>query len=212
MKELDKVLDENERVMWEGVPSFWPYLLGGSLITTIFGLFWLMLLLPFIGVAVFDILFGSHIFGFGILLLPHFWVGIGLVFGIPAYQVLVYKHTYYAITDKRVILQKGWIGRDFETIDFDQITNAEVNVGVLDKFFGMGDTGSILISTAGSVGYGRYGAIQKPYGIRNISKPYDVFKFFKKISHDVKTDIQYPNKLRPEENPGYQTSYTPDKQ
>lgn len=211
MRELNKVLNQNEKILWEGAPSFWPFLFGGSIVAMIFGLFWMLFLIPFIGFAVYDILFGSHIFGFGILLLPHFWIGIGLVFGIPIYQILVYKKTYYAITDKRVILQKGWIGRDFEMIDFDQITNTEVNVGVFDKLFGNGNTGSILISTAGSFTYTRQGIAQKPYTIRNIFNPYDVFKFFEKVEHDVKTDIEYPNRLRPTDNPGYQTDYDPNK-
>lgn len=211
MREIEKVLDQNEKIFWEGVPSFWPFLFGGSIVTTIFGLFWMVILIPFIVTAVIDIFFGSHIFGFGIFLLPHFWIGLGLVFGIPIYQVLVYKHTYYSITDKRVIIQKGWIGRDFEAVDFDQITNAEVNVGIFDKLFGNHDTGSILISSAGTLTYTRNGAASKPYTIRNITNPYEVFKFFKKVSHDVKTDIQYPNKLRPQENPGYQTNYEPQK-
>jgi membrane protein YdbS with pleckstrin-like domain len=212
MRELDKVLDENERIFWEGTPSFWPFFLGGSFVTVIFGLFWMVFLIPFIVVAVLDILFGSHIFGFGILLLPHFWIGMGLVFGLPIYQILVYKHTHYAITEKRVILQKGWIGRDFELIDFDQVTNAEVNVGVFDKLFGGGNTGSILVSAAGSFTPTRQGAVQKPYTLRNITGPYEVFKLFKKATHDVRTDIHYPNKLRPGENPGYQSDYDPNKQ
>lgn len=149
-------------------------------------------------------------FGYGILFLPHFWVGLVLVVGIPFYQIFVYKHIYYAITNKRIIIQKGLIGRDFEMVDFDQITNAEVNVGAFDKLFG-GNTGSILISTAGTLTYTRQGAVAKPYTMRNIENPYDVFKFFKKISHDVKTDIQYPNKYRPSTNPGYRTSYKPMK-
>jgi len=210
MKELDKVLDQNEKIFWEGAPSFWPFVFGGSIVTTCFGLFWMVCLIPFIGFAIFDILFGSHIFGFGILLFPHFWIGIILVFGIPIYQTLVYKHTYYAITDKRVILQKGWIGRDFEIIDFDQITNTEVNVGVFDKLFGRGNTGSILISTAGSLTYTRQGTVQKPYTIRSVNNPYDVFKFLKITTFNVKTDIQYPNELRPDKNPGYKTNYNPN--
>ena len=141
------------------------------------------------------------------ILLPHFWIGAGFVFGIPIYKALVYKHTYYAVTNKRVIIQKGLIGRDFEIVDFDQITNSEVNVGVLDKLFG-GDSGSILISTAGTFTYTRRGPVQKPYTISNINNPYEVFKFFKKVSHAVKTDIQYPNKYRPETNPGYGTKYS----
>ncbi len=206
MKEIDKILDKNEKVFWEGKPKFWPFILGGSIVTIIFGLFWMLFLIPFIILAVFDIIFGSHIFGFGILLLPHFWIGIVLVFGIPIYQILVYKHVYYAITNKRILLQKGLIGRDFEIVDFDQITNSEVNVGLLDKMFG-GNSGSILISTAGSITYGRHGPIQKPYTIRNVENPYDVFKFFKKVSHAVKTDIQFPNQYRPKTNPGYGTDY-----
>ena len=210
MRELDKVLDKNEKVFWEGKPKFWPFLLGGSIITTIFGLFWMVFLIPFIVIAGINIAQGG-LSGWGIFLLPHFWIGIILVFGIPIYQILVYKHVYYAITNKQVLFQKGLIGRDFEMVDFDQVTNAEVNVGVFDKLFGGGNSGSILISTAGSITYGRHGPVQKPYTLRNIENPYDVFKFFKKVSHAVKTDIQYPNKYRPKKNPGYGTDYNPDK-
>ncbi len=212
MRELDKVLSKNEKVLWEGKPKFWPYYFGGSAITTIFGIFWSLFLIPFVGLAVFDIVWGSGIFGWAILLLPHFWVGIGLLFGVPAYLWLVHKHIYYAITDKRVILQGGLIGRDFEEVDFHQITNAEVNVGVFDKLFGgKSGSGSILISTAGSFTQTRQGAVSKPYTLRNIPNPYDVFKFFKDISFNVKTDIEYPNKYRPKTNPGYRTSYRPKK-
>jgi len=205
MRELDKVLDQNEKVFWEGKPKFWPFFLGSSAIMIIFGLVWLIFLIPFMVTAVIDIVLGGSL-GWGIFLLPHFWIGIILVFGIPIYQILVYKYVYYAITNKRVLFQKGLIGRDFEMVDFDQITNAEVNVGLLDKLFG-GNSGSILISTAGSFTYGRYGPVQRPYTLRNIENPYDIFRFFKKVSHAVKTDIQYPNKYRPKTNPGYNTKY-----
>jgi len=211
MKELDKVLNENEKIFWEGAPSFWPFIFSGSIATTCFGLIWMAFLIPFIGVAIMDIIIGTHIFGFAIFLTPHFWIGLFLVFGIPIYQYLVFKHTYYAVTDKRVILQRGWIGRDFEILDFDKITNVEVNVGVFDKIFGNKNTGSILLSSAGSIIYSRQGPVQRPSTMRNILNPYEVFKFIKKVSYDVKTDIQYPNQLRPSENPGYQTNYDPNK-
>jgi len=198
MRELDKVLDHNERVHWEGRPRFWPFFLGGFS-AAIFGIIFLVVGGMFViqGIAS-----GNYVFIF----LPHFWIGVGFVFGVPLYKALVYKHTYYAVTNKRVILQKGLIGRDFEIIDFDKITNAEVNVGVLDILFGR-RSGSILISTAGSFTYTRRGAVQKPYTISHIGNPYKLFKFFKKVSHAVKTDIQYPNKYRPRTNPGYSTRY-----
>lgn len=207
MRELDKVLDQNEKILWEGGPSFWPFFFGRSLALTMFGIFWIGFL------AIFFIASPAAPgpFKYVIFITPHFWIGLFMLFGPTIYNALVFKHTYYAITDKRVIIQKGWIGRDFEMIDFDQVTNAEVNVGVFDKLFGGGNTGSILVSTAGSFTYTRQSAVQKPYTISNIANPYDVFKFFKKVTHDVKTDIQYPNKMRPGENPGYQTDYDPNK-
>lgn len=206
MREISKILDRNEKTLWEGKPRFWPYLFSSSAITTIFGLFWMLFLIPFIVIALLDIALGSHIFGFGIVLLPHFWIGIFLVVGIPLYLILVHKHIYYAITDKRVIIQKGLIGRDFEIVDFDQITNAEVNVGFFDTLFG-GKSGTIIIASAGTLTYSRQGAASKPYMLRNIPKPYEVFKLFKEVSHAVKTDIEYPNKYRPKTNPGYKTRY-----
>src|SRR3989338_2543306 len=202
MKEIDKILDSKEKVFWEGRPKFWPFFLSGFA-GALFGLIFLIVGGIFV---IMGILSGNYFFIF----IPHFWIGVVFVFGIPLYKALVYSHTYYAITHKRIILQKGLIGRDFETVDFDQITNAEVNVGVLDKLFG-GGSGSILLSTAGTFTYTRRGPVQKPYTLSNISNPYEVFKFFKKVSHDVKTDIQYPNKYRPKKNPGYGTDYNPGK-
>lgn len=206
MRELDKVLDQNEKVFWEGTPSFWPFYLGRSMPTIIFGVLWLGITLA---VMIPSFLASSGWFRYYIFATPHLWIGLFFIFGPLIYNALVFKHTHYAITDKRIIIQKGWIGRDFEIVDFDQITNAEVNVGVFDKLFGSGNTGSILVSTAGTFTYTRRGASQKPYTMSNISNPYEVFKFFKRVTHDVKTDIQYPNKLRPSENPGYQTDYDP---
>ena len=200
MRELDKALDKNERVFWEGKPKFWPFFLSGFA-GAIFGFFFLVIggIFVFQGIAS-----GNYLFIF----FPHFWIGVFFVFGVPIYKALVYQHTYYAVTNKRVLIQKGLIGRDFEMVDFDQITNAEVNVGVLDILFGR-KSGSILISTAGTFTYTRRGQVQKPYTISHIENPYEVFKFFKKVSHAVKTDIQYPNKYRPKTNPGYKTEYNP---
>lgn len=202
MRELDKILDQNEKVFWEGKPKFWPFFLSGFA-GAIFGIIFLVLGGYFIAIGIAN---GNYLF----ILFPHFWIGVGIVFGTPIYKALVYKHTYYAVTNKRVLLQKGLIGRDFEMVDFDQITNSEVNVGVLDKLFGNG-SGSIIISTAGSFTYTRRGATQKPYTLSHIENPYEVFKFVKKVSHAVKTDIHYPNKYRPKTNPGYKTDYNPKK-
>jgi len=207
MREIDKVIDKSERILWEGKPKFWPFFLGRSVGATFFGGVWLLFLLFFFVTAAV-----SNPNALTILLLtPYFWIGILIAIGVPIYTFLVYNHTYYAITDKRIIMQKGIIGRDFEIIDFDQLSNAGVNVGLFDKLFGK-NSGSILLTTPGTITYTntfsqRGTMAQRPHVLSNIHDPYNVFKLFKKVSFDVKADIQYPNRYRPKENVGYQTEY-----
>ncbi|MCA9386301.1 hypothetical protein KC717_06675, partial [Candidatus Dojkabacteria bacterium] len=69
------------------------------------------------------------------------------------------------------------------------------------------NSGSIFISTLGiALPRGKNG-IGASNTLHNIENPYEVFKFIKKVSHDIKTDIEYPNELRPKNNPGYNTDY-----
>lgn len=220
MKEIDKILDVNERVFWEGRPKFWPYFLTGVVPTFLVGIVWMIFLTPFIVVNFLSkgstgeatgLINNIFSFAWNIFLIPFLLIGLWMLVGIHIYKLLLYKHLHYAITNKRVIIQKGVIGRDFEYIDFDQITNAEVKVDFWDKIVGK-TSGSILISSAGSFAITRQGQqVVKPYSVSNIDNPYEVFKFFKKLSHDIKTDIEYPNKLRPLENPGYRSNYDPNK-
>ena len=203
MKEFDKILDKKEEIFWEGNPKFWPFIFSASIGTTIFGIIILIFMLPFIFFALINI-FSEGTWGWLVFAMPHFWIGLVLAFGIPIYLILVHKHVHYAITNKRVLYQRGLIGRDFETVDFDQITNLEVNMGVVDKIFG-GNSASIYVSTANIRTVS--GSVISKYTLKNIKEPYEVFKHLKKVSHAVKTDIYYPNKLRPKSNPGYKTSY-----
>ena len=193
MQEFNKILEKGEKNLWEGKPKFWPYMFSSAFIVIV-GLI-------FVGFSLIAISIDKSA-----LLIPHFWIGLVIIIGVPGYKLLVYKHIHYTITNKRVILQTGLIGRDFKIVDFDQITNAEVNVGLLDKIFG-GNSGTIFVSSPGTISYSSKGPRQRPYTLSHILEPYDVFKFFKKVSHDVKTDIEYPNQLRSNTNPGYRTSY-----
>jgi membrane protein YdbS with pleckstrin-like domain len=207
MREIDKVLNQDEKILWEGKPNFWPFYMSGVIGGMSFGALWMVFLIPFIVPALTSLKSGGTFFGLAFFAMPHFWIGIFLLFGTPIVRYLQYLNIYYAITDKRVILQKGIIGRDFEIADYDQITNAQVVVGFFDKIFG-DNSGSIDIATAGTFITTKNGVSAKPYVMRNISNPYELFKYFKKLTYDIKTDIEYPNKLRPNENPGFNTNYT----
>lgn len=197
MKEYTQVLNKNEKVLWEGKPQFAPFF-AKSFIAVPFGLF-------FLGFALFWTAGASSASGvFGLFGIPFILVGLGITLS-PLYSLLVYNNVYYTITDKRVILQGGVIGRDVEIVDFDKIQSSNVNVGLFDKLFGQ-NSGSISID-AGRIQYRKNGSESNPYTLNSISSPYKAFEFLKKVSYDVKTDIEYPNALRPETNPGYKTEY-----
>ena len=205
MKELDKIIEDNETVFWEGKPNFWPFTLSGVLISLTVGLIFLI-----IGIYIFSSIFeiiDDKLTPF-LISLPFLFVGIIFGIFIPCYRILLYRRTYYAITNKRVLFQTGIIGRDFEILDFDKISNAQVNVGIFDKLFSK-SSGSILLSSSGDYSTTVYSYLPIGRTLSNIPHPYEVFKFFKKVSYDVKTDIEFPNQYRPRRNPGYKTAYKP---
>lgn len=195
------ILNRNERVLWRGKPRFAPFVFP-SIFAIFVGLF-------FMAIPVFMYFMSGEIF---ILLFPHFWIGLLIAVGGPLYAILVHKHVEYAITDKRIIIQKGLIGRDFNSIDYEKVQDLSVNVGAIDKLFG---TGSIISSSAGLMSYHTYRSRHSITNVvpgtmfRSIERPYHVFKILKRVTHDVKTDIYFPNKYRPRENVGYRTQYRP---
>ena len=203
MNEFDKILDEKEKVLWHGRPQFFPFLFS-NLTFLLLGIFFFSF--GYIQVKTHpNLLSNADISGLLLLYaLPS--LGVFFFFGTFIYLAFAYRITSYAITDKRVIIQSGIIGRDFQFADFDQITNAEVQINLIDKLLGK-NSGTILISTPGTFEKSKYGPVSKPYRLSSISKPYEAFKFFKKVAHDIKTDINFPNKYRPKTNPGYKTDY-----
>ena len=194
--EMKKIISDNEKIIWEGRPQLVPYLTS-----------------KFVFLLVFFVFFSSVTYNpdtqnyesagpFAI------WLGIFLFVVLFIYNFIFYKKIYYAITDKRVVMQKGIIGTDFESVDFDKINSINISVGILDKVVGK-NSGTILldsgkvISTEDSNGFS---STRTDYHrLEYIDDAYSVFEKLKKVSTDVKSDINFPNALRPENNPGYKT-------
>lgn len=205
MQEYSQILNADEKILWEGAPQLAPFVVKTfavipfGLLFLSFSVFW-MFSAASGGAPIFFTLFG----------LPFVLTGLGMSF-TPLYPLLVHKKIHYVITDKRIIIQGGLIGRDYEVVDFDKIQSSYVTVGIADKLFGH-NSGSILIDAGRMKSRGENGgSASHPYAFNSITDPYKVFEFFKKVSFDVKTDIEYPNQLRPANNPGYSTGYTPEK-
>jgi membrane protein YdbS with pleckstrin-like domain len=200
---IQKVLNGDEKVLWQGKPDGFVYGVK-TFFSAIIG----------IAIAVFVVV------GFRDAAATTPWWVIVIVVGFiliwlwaPIYRALLYPHILYLITDKRIIFQAGLIGRDFEFVDYDKIENSGVDVGLLDKILGK-NTGSISIYAnrlQTVTHYSKNGssvATQNiPFVLSHVNDPYTVFGFLKKTSFDVKADINYPNALRPEQNPGYGTNY-----
>ena len=186
MNEINSILNKNEKPIWEGKPKFTPYFLNGAIQMVVVTVVFYVLLLSLLYIM---FPYSLEFLYFYVLPTSPLFLILLLILKIQDY-----RKRYYMITNRRIIVQSGIVGRDFKIVDYDKFSNALVNVGFFDKIFG---TGTIDI----------IGNINLRFS--NITNPYDVFKHFKKISFDVKTDIYFPNKYRPKENPGYRTRYNP---
>ena len=83
---------------------------------------------------------------------------------------------------------------DFTNVNYSDISKINVDVSVLEKFR---NCGTVYVKSSNGT--------TALYSIKN---PYEIYKKANKVFMDVHSDIQYPNALRPENNPGYNTKYT----
>ncbi len=184
-KQFEQVLDDNEKTLWIGRPKFIPFLATG-IPFLIIGIIWFCIdyfgfikNMPSMNKA-FDIPF------FILHLLP-FW---GSVLNIIR-LILVYNNTYYTYTNKRIMMRSGFLGTDFKAIDYDKISDIEVNVNPIENMFNVGTVQAYSgrLNDKGNRICDKFVAIENPY---------EVFKMIKQISVDVRKDYNYPNALRPD--------------
>lgn len=98
------------------------------------------------------------------------WTFTLAIFIIPlAIGLLQAKKLKYAFTKSRVLIRSGIIGTDFKILEYKQIRNAQVNVGLIDKLLG---TGSIHIFTGETAM--QYGSSKDV--LFSIDNPYEIFK------------------------------------
>lgn len=204
--EFDSIRDEDETILWSGQPKLVPFLMLGVPFLII-GLIW----------GAFDYFFflrNTMFGGFGMM--SGFFNVFILIHMFPLYAgilnmlrlILVHKNTRYAATNKRLMFRTGFFGIDIKAVDYDKVQNIEVNVNPLEKLF---NVGTIKVFTGEFVQNGNHGSRSVSTDFVAIEDPYGTFKTIKKLIVDIKTDWNYPNQLRPEDNPGYTTKYTPKK-
>lgn len=189
-------LVEGEKVLWDSKPKKNAYILNQILTMMPFALIWLLFdsvfIIAFLATGQLQEALFIVIPFFAIHLMP---VWIWLANALTANKK--WTNTVYYITDRRIIIQSGLIGIDYKTIYFKDIKDVTLNIGFVDKLLGVGD---IHFSLNGS----------RTSSFLDIKNPYEVYPKIQKIVLDMQTDMSYPNALRPEENPGYNTQYNPE--
>ncbi len=98
----------------------------------------------------------------------------GFIFSAIA-RVVVYKKTYYCCTNKRIIIRRGFIGADYQTLDYDMIGGMDVEVNFFDKII-KPNTGTISFITAASPLLPKTGT---SYFFAHIEDPYETYKRIK---------------------------------
>lgn len=191
---LEDILVENEEILWSGTPKKSAFIINKVLTMLPIAMIWLLFDGTFI-ITLFHTKINSGgwmlIIFFALHLMP-VWIWLSNVFTANR----KWKNTKYVITDHRIIITTGFIGMDYQTLYYKDIKEVQLKIGTIDKLLKVGD---IYLNSMNN-----YHSM-----ILDVENPYEVYSRLQKIVLDIQTDIEYPNKLRPDENPGYQTKYRP---
>ena len=181
------ILQEDEEIIKVIKPNKTRYVYLGGLAYTLLALIPILFMAIPIGMAIESfaeygtsepLVIELSVFG-GLILLGIIttWVGLNMS----------YKKTFYAYTNKRILIRRGFIGVDYATLDFEMIGGLMVNVNFLDRLMkGSDNPGTITFgSSASPVIYTRNGRTAA-YAFRNIDHPYEVYRDLKHMVDEYK--------------------------
>ncbi len=193
---IDDVLNSDEKLLWRGKPNAKSYVLSTMLKMLPIAIIWLLfdgtfIVFLSIGMSKGEVPLGilGFIIPFFLIHLTPVWIWIANT--VKAVNEV--KNIEYAITDKRIIIRTGLVGIDFKFINYSEIDSVNIRVGLIDRIFKVGDI-YVNASTNSAV-------------LWDVSNPYDIGRALQKVTVDIKSDIFYPNALRPDNNTGYKTEY-----
>lgn len=190
---VKEALTQGEELLWSGRPKKSAFIINKTVTMLPIAIVWLAFDLSFI-IPIFSAgLFGETWFFmipfFAIHLMP-VWIWLGNVLTAKK----KWDRTQYAVTDRRIIIQTGLWGMNYESIFYKDISNVQLRVGLIDRLLKVGD---IYFQIA-------KGGTQSFLDVENV---YELYPKLQKTVMDIQTDIEYPNDLRPLENRGYRTKY-----
>lgn len=190
-------LAAGEAILWRGKPKKSAFIATKSLTLMPIAIIWLCIDSTLIFSA-----FSSggpwFLIPFMLLHLMPVWLWLGSMLTAGRR----WKNTSYYVTNRRIIIQGGFLAVNETTLFYKDLRNARVRIGLLDKIF---HTGDIVFDNG--MYYGNSRNREQLPTLEDLEAPYQVYERIQKIILDIQTDIEYPNAFRPAENPGYQTDY-----
>jgi len=160
-EKLRSDLISGENILWAGKPGSSLSSSKGSMFIILFGIFWLGFALFWEYMAILEYL-ESGVIIMSLFGIPFVIIGLFLVFGIPFYIRSKKKNTYYAVTNKRIIiLSLKRNTKDVQTEFIKEIKGINKTIkrnGIGTIVFGNNPALKYMGFNSGMIGYGG------PYG------------------------------------------------
>lgn len=189
------ILSAGEKTIWRGKPKRSAFVATKSLTMLPIAIIWLIIDSQFILTSFEDGEFLWFIIPFFALHLMPVWIWLANV--LTANRR--WKNTCYFITNKRIVIQGGFFAVNEASLFYKDLQNTQLHIGFIDKLF---HTGDVRFN-------GNSGSKESVFAFEDLENANQVYNDIQRIIMDIQTDIEFPNALRPEENPGYNTNYTP---
>ena len=193
------VLAAGESILWRGKPKKSAFIATKSLTMMPIAIIWLC----FDSVLIMEAFQGDgpwFLIPFMLLHLMPVWIWLGST--ITAGKR--WKNTDYYVTNRRIIIQGGFLAVNETSLFYKDLRNAQLRIGFLDKIFHTGD----IVFDSCVMMYNRKNQQHGPV-LEDLEDAQGVYNRIQKIILDMQTDMEYPNAFRPEYNPGYNTQYRP---
>ncbi|MGI9395639.1 MAG: aspartate carbamoyltransferase catalytic subunit [Boseongicola sp.] len=169
------ILDEDERILWQGRPdghialiaSHYPLMAFGTIFAG-FALFWMIMA----GLS------GGYFWMFGLI---HFLIGAALVVGPPLFSAFRRRRTWYTLTDRRAFIATDLplTGRNFKSYPIDE----DARLDFVD-----GDPSSVHFAEA--VRRGKNRTYRIPVGFERIEDGREVYRLIRKVQSGEAGDLQ----------------------
>ena len=212
MINLRDLAKPNEHVIWEGRPHKMVTILEAIFNPMlVVAIIWGAIDFTFIGAAAFSMneaddavggMMGNFMLVFMLVHMMPVWIYLIGVISV----FLKWRNVRFMVSTHGLYVSGGLFAFNYEMKPWTDIGHINIHQGVFDRMFGVGDVIFICEHHSYQNTNNHNGAHQH-MRIYNIPDFQEVFKMVNNLQTDVYADTMFPNAMRPDSNPGYNTQY-----